>query len=520
MGRPSSKQEKIREVILYNQFGKSIEKAPKERAYSLPFFKGGWQNNLFYRVKLEAGRLQVLRDMEAMLNTFLDGPADYFCAWLTANMPDLSFSGNGAKRAEGIVNDMLERVRYEEYRADFLYNGIFKEEFIYLDIDYDAEIVGHLVLNQIDRIVEAVKDGKPLGKIAGLRHLPAQYTYKWFDATDEPINARRAYFQVKDGFLGLMGDDPPPEALYLPNINVIHPRWKNLRYHNVWYSRPAFMSAREQFNRVQLMLEDMVLDSHYSMTPILTFLIKTQGNNIGAEAEEIEEFKDSILGKRNENWEQIVSAGGMLFLSGTDEVKMINDQRFYSIRQADTQVHIDLLFLNAIFPVALAGYNGGKGSLNGETLDIIKKHGELMVGSGNQFEWNKILLPLIQRELLLYGVVDVIVKAKYHQTTFDSRSVEEKITASRVANYTKSRMSAFEGVEADTWDEEQKRIVEEIKAFRDEGIDVIPYREDESVQDMDKGAKGSPRDGAVVPVTKQEGFSDDRKEEKNIKQGG
>ena len=522
MGRLSTKQEKTKELILYNQFGRPVEKKDtSKKAFSIPFFKDGegWKNNLFYRTSIEAGRLQILRDMDAMLNTFLDAPANYMCAWLTATMPDISFTGNGGKKAERIVLEMLERTRYEEHRAEYLYNGIFKEEFIYLEIDYEAEILGYLALGRIDKIIKAVSEGKSMGKIAGLKHLPASYTFKHFDAYDEPINAKRAYFQVKDGYLGLMGDDPPPNSLYMPNINIIHPRWKNLRYSNVWYSRPAFFTAREQFNRAQLMLEDMVLDSHYSMTPILAFLIKANGDHLGAEKEEIEAFKDSILGKQNENWENIVSAGGMLFLSGTDEVRMINDQRIYSIRQADTNVHLELLFLNTMFPVALAGYIGGKGSLNGETLDIIKKHGELMVGEGNRYEWNKILRPLIERELLLHGIAGINIKPKYHQTTFDSRSVEEKINASRVANFTLSRESAFEGVEADSWKDEQKRIMTEIKNFRNKDIDIIPYKEDEKMQDLDKGAKGSPKDGAQTPVTKQEGFSDDRKQEKNIKGG-
>ena len=67
--------------------------------------------------------------------------------------------------------------------------------------------------------------------------------------------------------------------------------------------------------------------------------------------------------------------------------------------------------------------------------------------------------------------------------------------------------------------DEQKRIMTEIKNFRDKDIDIIPYKEDEKMQDLDKGAKGSPKDGAQTPVTKQEGFSDDRKQEKNIKGG-
>ncbi|MBN1881092.1 MAG: hypothetical protein JW885_02875 [Deltaproteobacteria bacterium] len=518
MGRTSAKTEKAREVVIYDQFGRPNNPVPEgKRPFSVPVFKEGWQSRLFYRTSLEAMRLQVLNDMSAMLNTFMFGPADYLSAWATAEMPNLTFAGNGDKKAETIVREMLSRVKYEKLRADFIYNGVFREEFIYVDIDYEPWFLGYLGMGLIERIIEGIKEGAKIGSIRGLKHLPPEWTYKWFNAADEPINNTRAYFQSKDRFFGQVDENPPVNSVFIPNINMIHPRWNHLRHANVWYSRPAGVSNREQFNRVQLMLEDSVLDSHFSLNSFLTFFINTAGKESGADEEQIKKFKKGILGENNENEESVLAAGSMFFLSGTDDVRTISDDRLYSIRAQDSQIQIDLLFLNTLFPAALAGYSGGQ-KHTGESLDVIKKHGELIMGRVNKFEWWEMLRPLIELELFLNGIVGMDIQAKFPQTSFDSRSVEEKIRASRVDQFTMSRQSAFEGAAADTWEAEQKRIIEEHNAFRDAGIDVISYREDTTAQDMDKGTKGSPGDGKVTPVSKQEGFSDDRKERKNQKQ--
>jgi hypothetical protein len=328
----------------------------------------------------------------------------------------------------------------------------------------------------------------------------------------------RAYFQTKDQFLGTINETPPANSVFIPNINIVHPRWNHLRHQNVWYSRPAGVSNREQFNRVQLMLEDSVLDSHFNMNSVVAFYINSAGKESGADEKQIKDFREAILGKNNENAESLLSAGSMFFLSGNDKMNVVSDERLYSIRAQDTQIQVDLLFLNTLFPAALAGYSGGQ-KHTGESLDVIKKHGEIIMSRVNKYEWWEIMKPLIELELMLHGKAGMKMKAKFPQTSFDSRSVEEKIRASRVEQFTMSRQSAFEGASADTWKDEQKRIIKEHTTFRDAGIDVISYREDNTTsQNMDKGTKGSLGDGDVTPVSKQEGSSDDRKVRKNQEQ--
>jgi len=535
MGRPPSNLNKMKSVVLYNHFGETIEPSRdrQKHIYSIPAVGGRFGNSFFYRTSLEVARLVVLADMDAMLSTFLHGPANAYATWLASEMPSIRFDGTKAKQAEEIAEDLLYRIRYKKHRKQILYNAIFKEEFLLLEIEWNAELQGHLAAwskggpegqAAIEAFIKAIDEGAGLGSIAGFRHLPAKFTFKWFDAADKPVDPRRAYFQVDDPttasippFTG--GDVPPPRARYIPHIAMIHPRFQNWMWDNVWYSRPAGLTMREQFNRGQLMLEDSALDSHYSMTPTMVFYINALGDAMGANEEQIKKFQNEILGERNEKWEQVVSAGSMLFLSGTDKMEMVNDGRLYSIRGADLQIQLDLLFMNHPFPAALMGFGNGKNMPSGDALDQLKKHAEMMIKEGAEFEWEEILRPLIERQLILSGIAGVRMTPTYPQTSFDSRTVQEKIDASRVGNYTRSRKAVFTGRDEDTWDAAQAQIVKEFKEFKDNDIDIIPYREDTDNQDITKGTKGKVGDEGVEPVQKKEKPSGDRKTRKNIEGG-
>ncbi len=518
MGRISTKNKEKLDAVIVNQFGKPLKKGEDKTkgAFSIPAMNDQRWGYLFKRLALEVGRLKVLRDMDVMLNSFMEGPAKYFISWLSESMPNVTFGGNLKVRAQEIYENLIERTAYEKLRGQFLYNAIFREEFILTEIDFDDEILGYLKTEKLDRVLKLVRQGRIMGHITGLRHLPPEHTYKWFDLNDRPINSARAYFQIGENYLGFPGDEPPENAKFIPHINVIHPRWNNLRHGNIWYSRPEFTSLREQFNRSQLMLEDSVLDSHFSMAPILVFTINAMGREAGASEEQIRKFKEELVGIDGEGWEQVLTAGSMLFLSGTDDVKTVNDNRMYSIRKEDILVQLDLLFMCSRFPAYLAGYQG-KGSLNGETLDIMKKHTELMIREANRFEWWEILRPIIERELMLHGIVGVKMKADFPETSFDSQTIREKINESKIASYRLSRKSAFEGRTFPTFDEEFEQVIKEHKMLKEAGVDPTKYREDDP-QDLNKQAKGSPRDGAETPITKQEGSGDARKDEQNMEQ--
>lgn len=524
-------------MVLYNHLGQSVElpSNQQKQIYSIPAVAGRLGSSFFYRTSLEAARLTVLADMDAMLSTFPHGPANAYTTWLSSEMPSIRFDGPNATKAEDIAGDLFYRIRYEKSRKQFLYNAIFKEEFLLLEIEWNAELQGNLAAwakggvegqKAIESFVKAINGGAGLGSIAGIRHLPAKYTFKWFDPADRPIDPRRAYFQVEDPTMASIspfagGDAPPPRAVFIPYVAMIHPRFQNLMWDNVWYSRPAGITSREQFNRSQLMLEDSALDSHFSMTPTLVFYINTLGKEMGARKEDIELFKTSLLGEKNEKWEQVVGAGAMVFLSGTDRAEMINDKRIYSIRATDTQLQLDLFFMNALFPAALMGYANGKSLPSGDALDMLKKHAEMTIREGARFEWEEILRPLIERQLILSGIAGIRMTPTYPQTSFDSRTVQEKIDTSRVGNYTRSRKAVFTGKDEDTWEKAQEQIIKEHEEFKDHGMDIIPYREDTgtNTQDANKGNQGGSGNGEVTPVQKKAGVSGDRKTRKNIEKG-
>jgi hypothetical protein len=509
---------------------RSKDKLPN--VYSIPAVGGQFGLNGFYRTTLEMGRLKVLADMEAMLSTFMFGPANAYATWLASEMPSIRFDGGNAARAEGIAQDLLYRIRYEKHRKQILFNAIFKEEFLLLEIEWNPELQSYLAQWQqggeegdkaIESFARAINEGAGMGSIAGIKHLPARFTFKWFDALDRPISTRKAFFQLEDPMLAGVApfdgrEAPPARARFIPYIAMIHPRFQNWMWDNVWYSRPAMLSMREQFNRVQLMLEDSALDSHYSMTPVLVFYINAMGKELGANDEQIKKFQQGILGERNEKWEQVVSAGSMVFLSGTDKVEMVNDGRLYSIRGADLQLQLDLLMMNSPFPAALMGFGNGKGMPSGDALDQLKKQAEMAIREGATFEWEEILRPLIERELILNGVAGVRMTPKYPQTSFDSRTVQEKIDESQIGSFRKSRKAAFTGKDEDTWEEAQQQIIREHREFKDAGMDIIPYRED-AAQDVDKGTQGKTGDGKVEPVQKKAGASGDRKTRKNFEGG-
>jgi hypothetical protein len=536
MGRPNTEERRKKESILFDAFGRPAEKEFNPLVYSLPLKNDAPGLSMYYRVTLEAARIQVLADMEAMLSTFPAGPAESIVGWLGAGMPQVRFEGNGKDRAQTAYEELLYRIHYQKIRKDILFNAIFKEEFLLLEMKYDETMAALLKIwsasggesdAAIQKFIQLLGSESGLAKINGIRHLPAKYTFKFFDASDRPVNVRKAYYQLADPMSGptlpyFQGTEPPANSIFIPKFSMIHPRFKNLRWDNVWYSRPALINMREQFNRVQLMAEDSVLDSHFCMTPILVFYINALGKEMGANKDQIEKFKQALLGEKNEKWEQVVSAGSMVFLSGNDKAEMVNDGRLYSIRSADLQLQLDLLFMNSLFPAALTGFANGKNLPSGDALDMLKKHAEMMIRECLEFEWNEILYPLVEKELILNNIWDVRMTPTFPQTSFDSRTIQEKINASRVSNFTMSRKSAFEGQTAPTWDEEWKQILKELKEAKDAGVDVIPYREDTETtrQDVNKETQGSPGDGTVAPVAPKAKPSGSRKDEKNLKQGG
>ena len=164
--------------FFYNYVPKKKADPGNSKGSALPVKYGGFLGELLYgEMKLVKDRAARLGDFELMLSTFMEAPCRHFTAWCTCDRPKLTFSGGSAKRAERLANDMLDRIGYwkPKVRGAFLYNGLFREEWIKVNIDWNQEFVGRLARSMTNRsyyqkLIDDFSNGLPIGNISRVFH--------------------------------------------------------------------------------------------------------------------------------------------------------------------------------------------------------------------------------------------------------------------------------------------------------------------------------------------------------------
>ncbi len=529
MPKDSAITEEARKTYLKHAFfGYTPKKEDpgNRKGSALPLSKnfGGLLGDLKYgELKLTRDRAARLGDFKLMLNTFMEGPCNHFTAWCTCDKPKLTFTGASKKRAERLVNEMLERILYwsPSVRGAFVYNGLFREEWIKVNIDWNPEFVGRLAQatgseGYYKKLVEDFGKGLAIGNISRAFHLEASTMGRNSDQQDE-LHFDKAFYQVPDIKSQMFSrvTSKGKEKVFFPAYHIIQPRIGNWQHDDVRYSRSLLTASREQYNRCQLMSHDTVVNSRIASSAILVYYIKKKVGNSespGAKPEEIEAFINQTLGGDLAEFEP----GSQIVLSGTDDVEIKTGTNIFSTRAQDMDLQLGLLFANSVFPIALAGFYGQR-SVQGEALETLKKNAEIWVKVGHEFEFSQILAPLIYEELAFNGIFNVKVEATYPVPTFESKSVMHKMNITNVDTHVMSRQSFFEGAKADTWDEEKKRMFAEHEEFTEYGIDLHKTSDDilpENSDKGDQGKEGSTSD-AVTPTTEQAGISDDKKNKNN-----
>ena len=507
-------------------YTKKREAVGNKKGSAVPVIAKGLFADLRYgRLRLIRDRAARLGDFDLMLNTFMNAPCQHFAAWCTCDKPNLTFTGGSAKKARRLAHEMLERIGYwsPNVRMAFIKNGLFREEWIKVNIEWNQEFVDRLARAQgrpkyYSRLVEDFGKGLTIGNISRVFHLEASTMIRNSDEQDE-LNYQEAFYQVPDIKRQVLGLSPEGDTrVSFPAFHIIQPRIGNWEHQDVRYSRSLLTASREQYNRCQLMSHDTVVNSRIASSAILVYYLKRnvgRNESPGATDEEIMQFVNQTLGGDLSEFEP----GSQVVLSGTDDVDIKTGANIFSTRAQDMDLQLGLLFANAVFPVALAGFYGQR-TVSGDALEALKKNAEVWVNVGHEFEFSQILAPLIYQELAFNGIFNVKVEASYPVPTFESKSVMNKMQNTDIEMHVMSRQSKFEGATASTWEEEKARIFAEHEEFLAHGIDLHAARDDVLPETADKGQQGKrgSKDGEVAPTTKQAGVGDGKKDRKNQEQ--
>jgi len=465
------------------------------------------------KLEVESDRIATLTDIRIMLDdaSYVDGPADTFCRWATEGDLNLTFNGGSTVKAKRIIGDFLERIRYEDSRADLLYNALFLELFIKQQITFSDDFMGLIVRPDLNNIMSALQRGMTIGRIEEILTPAPETIFRNSNEQDKFDNPRKAFYQVPEPYnlsnYYISTGERSQFQEWFHNLFIIHPRWNHRRQKNQRYSRPVLKSARKAFNRTELSATDAVIQRHLTASRLLIIYLKKNvetGEAPGVDTDVIEKYAQEFLKKYPTGFNK---PGTVLFESGANQVDSVGELNITLSKPADIFMHLELLFLGYLFPAGLQGYSGGEGSrASGPLLEQLKKALEVNIGVVNTFEDNNILLPLIDMELALNGIFDVEVGINHSTPSFDSQSVNKKTNITEVEMGIMRRQTYYEKYimpETGTlWEEYFKGIQEEMKILQPLMSTKSPFGDrGQQKEGMDKGQSGSNENPETTETT-------------------
>jgi hypothetical protein len=456
---------------------------------------------LLEKLRVEIDRLITLSDIRVILDEapYVEGVCNKFINW-TKGKPRFTFTGNSSKRAERVVNDMLERTQYLARRGDYLYNGLFLECFLKKQISFE-EGVEDALTSSAARLGAEFMSGMPLGRVEDLLGpLPAETIFRNSDKQDKFRDPKKAFYQVPEPF-----NNPnvplPMQSFkeFFHVMQIIHPRWNHRRQKSHRYSRPSLKPIRKAYNRTELSATDAVVQRHLAASRLLVIYLKKAvetGEAPGCSQDDIDVFTNNFISHYPTGFNK---PGTVYITSGEHEVKSIGDMNLTLSKPSDIFMHFEFMSIGLMLSPLLAGFMGGEGGrVTGPLLEQLRNNLAMDIETVNGWEDMEILLPLCYFELFLNGIFDTKIVIVHDKPSF-LQDIERKIMLSEVQMGSLSRESYHNINVAEktgkTWAQEKEEIIEE-------NAEMGPPMP--TAVNASTGMKGSKVDSAIAPVKPQQ----------------
>lgn len=228
-------------------------------------------------------------------------------------------------------------------------------------------------------------------QIESVTRKPTLQMHRNSNAADRFDNSERAFWMGADTF---MSNEPPKDALWFPEWKIIHARWNHDEESR--YGRPMMKSARKSYKYVEDGELNVAVRRKIGGAQLRQHVI--EGGP--ADVETYKENNKAALGKL---------AAVIDFFSNKQSSLTVHQGDGNIDKIGDVQHHIGTMFTASDVPMELMAYGG---ELNRDILGEKKEAYEETLNQGREWATAQIVIPLIEREWLLHGILPAGVKYK------------------------------------------------------------------------------------------------------------
>ncbi len=228
-------------------------------------------------------------------------------------------------------------------------------------------------------------------QIVSVSRKPTLQMHRNSNAADKFDNSERAFWMGADTF---MSNEPPKDAIWFPEWKIIHARWNHDEESR--YGRPMMKSARKQFKYVEDGELNVAVRRKIGGAQLRQHVIEGSA----ADVEAYKENNKAALGKL---------AAVIDFFSNKQAAMTVVQGDGNIDKIGDVQHHIGTMFTASDVPMELMAYGG---DLNRDILGEKKEAYEETLNQGREWATTQIVIPLIEREWMLHGILPAGVKYK------------------------------------------------------------------------------------------------------------
>lgn len=277
---------------------------------------------------------------------------------------ELRVDGRNAKQAKQIADDLLNRIEFFNNIEQWI-----RETFI------DGDTFLELGANSAGDIVEITRK-------------PTLELHRWTNEYDRFIDPSRAFFWTDMMWNGGYTLDPPSDAVFFAEWQIIHAR--NNPRSNSRYGRPMFGSARKSYKRMGEGELDMAI--RRKTRAGMKYLHTVED---GSEAD-IEAYKARNKAVLSDAFAAVAD----FFSSKKGSITAIQGDAHLS-EYDDVLHHVRTWWMASPVPMSLLGYGQ---DLNRDVLDEQKEQYDGHKEQKSQWVAGQFVKPLIERQWLLKGI--------------------------------------------------------------------------------------------------------------------
>ena len=474
-GRQAIRAKRL-EPAIYQAVKEVVKKQKNGNAHGFVINKSQWYDDLMKNFEIENDRMTVYSDGWSMIqeSTFVDkcGKA-------------LILDGTGqpfhfvceSTQAQKIQQQLFDRTKYWYLRPQILKRGVLLgDNFIKTDIDQNIY-------------------GRQLGIIEHIRLLPEFTMYRMSDWNGNFPNPQKAFiqrnssinFQSSNGMFNI--DTGADFSLF----ELIHARYDYLNQINPKYGCSNLKSARLQYNIVQMMLKDMAIARKMGTFNRLWHKVD---DSVGED--QFNKYKDDEGNREPDVTSQYIT-------QGVEKIESVDAKNILMQKIDDLRMAVDTLAIGLEYPLQFFGF--GMQQVSGDQLERMEMRLKRSISFIHLFEEWEIVRPLLEREFLLHGMMNVEYEIEYPPISFEDENKISKRELSKVQGGTKSRLGAMQKQENWSLDrslQELDQIEEELKRFGP----IAKYQP--PGESLDKGKKGvENKNPEEQDISDTEGMSDE-----------